>query len=61
MEKAVIVCPEGNENRSGGKTFDQQCGSNWHGRGRWLSLFNALNTKMPNTAELPAAPIAENL
>jgi hypothetical protein len=55
-----MVCPEGNENLSGGNTFDQQCGSSWHGRGRWLSLFNTLNTKTPKTAAAPAAPIAEN-
>lgn len=53
--------PEGNENRSGGSTFDQQCGSIWHGRGRWLSLFNALNTKIPMIEAHPAAPTAENL
>src|SRR5579863_7962613 len=58
MEKAVIVWPEGNENLSGGKTFAQQCGSYWQGRGRWLRCFNPLKTKMPMTAALPAAPTA---
>src|SRR5580698_3646005 len=60
MENAVMVWPDGNENRSGGRTFDQQCGSNWQGRCRWLSLFNALNTKIPKKAANAAAPIAEN-
>src|SRR5258708_35284101 len=59
MENAVIVWPDGNENLSGGSTFDQQCGSIWQGLGRWLSLFSALNTKMPRTAADPAAPMAE--
>src|SRR5207245_11589053 len=57
-ENAVIVWPEGNENLSGGSTFDQQCGSIWQGLGRWLSLFSALKTKMPRTAAEPAAPMA---
>ncbi|MGB8662228.1 MAG: hypothetical protein WCD34_17490, partial [Candidatus Acidiferrum sp.] len=60
-ENAVIVWPEGNENRSGGNTFDQQCGSNWQGRGRWLSFFNPLKTIIPMIAAHPAAPSAENL
>src|SRR5882724_6739504 len=59
MENAVIVCPDGNENLSGGSTFDQQCGSIWHGLGRWLNLFSPLNTKIPKTAADPAAPMAE--
>src|SRR5216684_2312646 len=59
MENAVIVWPDGNENLSGGSTFDQQCGSIWQGLGRWLNLFSALNTKIPRTAADPAAPIAE--
>src|SRR3979411_1675020 len=59
MDNAVIVSPDGNENLSGGNTFDQQCGSIWQGLGRWLSLFRALNTKMPKTAADPAAPMAE--
>src|SRR6266446_9987258 len=59
MENAVIVWPDGNENMSGGNTFDQQCGSIWQGRGRWLNLFSALNTKIPRTAADPAAPTAE--
>src|SRR6266853_6980958 len=59
MENAVIVCPEGNENLSGGSTFDQQCGSIWQGRGLWLSFLRALKTKMPKTAADPAAPMAE--
>jgi hypothetical protein len=43
-----MVWPEGKENLSGGKTFDQQCGSSWQGRWRWLNLFNSLNTPTPN-------------
>src|SRR5256886_4464044 len=60
MENAVIVWPEGNENLSGGSTFDQQCGSIWQGLGRWLSRFSALKTKMPTTAADPAAPMPKN-
>jgi hypothetical protein len=59
MENAVIVWPDGNENLSGGKTLDQQCGSIWQGRRRWLSLFSALKTKIPATAAVPAAQTAE--
>src|SRR5436853_3456768 len=59
MENAVIVWPEGNENLSGGSTFDRQCGSIWQGLGRRLSLCRALNTKMPKTAADPAAPMAD--
>src|SRR5258707_24399 len=59
MENAVIVWPDGNENRSGGSTFDQQCGPIWQGLGRWLSLFKILKTRMPKTAAHPAAPMAE--
>jgi hypothetical protein len=60
MENAVIVCPEGNENLSGGKTFDQQCGSNWHGLTRWLKCLRALKISTPTSAAEPAAPIAAN-
>jgi len=59
MENAVIVWPEGKENWSGGRILDQQCGSSWHGRGRWLSFFSTLNTKIPKTAADPAAPSAK--
>src|SRR5262249_54521541 len=45
-----MVWPEGKENLSGGRTLDQQCGSIWQGRGRWLRRFSALKTKMPTTA-----------
>src|ERR1700730_9591848 len=58
MENAVMVCPEGNENLSRGKTFDQQCGSNWHGRTRWLRCFKALKISTPTSAAKPAAPTA---
>src|ERR1700720_1466215 len=58
MENAVMVCPEGKENLSGGKTFDQQCGSNWHGRMRWLRCLSALKISTPIRAAEPAAPTA---
>src|SRR5258708_6127463 len=61
MENAVIVWPEGNENLSGGRTFDQQCGSNWQGRLRWLNLFNSLNTPTPTVAAIAAALTAAYL
>src|SRR5258707_15783768 len=61
MENAVIVWTDGNENLSGGSTFDQQCGSIWQGLGRWLNLFSALKTKMPRTAAKLAARSATNL
>src|SRR5579864_2422695 len=60
MEKAVMVWPEGKENLSGGSTFDQQCGSIWQGRGRWLNSFSALNRKIPSIAAAPAEATAEN-
>src|SRR6266702_4466182 len=50
MEKAVIVWPEGNENWSGGSTRDQQWGSRWQGRWRWLIFFNPLKTTTPASA-----------
>jgi len=46
---------------AGGSTFDQQCGSIWHGRGRWLIRFKILNTPTPTRAAPPAAPTAANL
>jgi hypothetical protein len=55
-----MVCPDGNENLSGGKTFDQQCGSNWQGRDRALNLLMILNTKTPLTPAAPAASTAAN-
>jgi len=45
-----MVCPDGKENLSGGKTFDQQCGSIWQGRCRWLNRFNNLKTATPKSA-----------
>src|SRR5215472_7590700 len=60
MENALMVWPEGKENLSGGSTFDQQCGSIWQGRARWLKCFSALNTKIPKTAAAPAALTAAN-
>src|SRR6476619_5873255 len=56
-----MVWPEGNENLSGGNTFDQQCGSNWQGRFLWLRRFRILNTATPAKAALPAALTAANL
>src|SRR5882762_5062629 len=50
-----MVCPEGKENLSGGSTRDQQCGSNWQGRGRWLNRFSSLNTMTPKIAAGSAA------
>lgn len=41
--KAVIECPEGNENRSGGMRSAQQWGSMWHGRVRPTALFRITN------------------
>ena len=58
MANAVIVWPEGKENWSGGSTRDQQCGSRWQGRWRWLIFFSALNTKTPAMAAEPAAQTA---
>src|SRR5258706_12555540 len=54
-----MVWPEGKENLSGGRTLDQQCGSIWQGRGRWLRRLSALKTMTPTmaarAAELTAA------
>src|ERR1700720_2447612 len=58
MENAVMVCPEGKENLSGGKTFDQQCGSNWHGRMRWVRCLSAFKISTPKKAADPPAPTA---
>src|ERR1700682_805775 len=59
IENAVMVWPDGKENLSGGKTWDQQCGSSWQGRGSWLSILRILKTKILAMAATPAAPTAE--
>jgi hypothetical protein len=46
---------------SGGNTFDQQCGSNWQGRCRWLNFFSSLKTPTPTVAANVAALTAANL
>ena len=56
-----MVWPDGKENLSGGRTFDQQCGSIWHGRCLWLRLFRILKTATPAKAALAAALTAANL
>jgi len=56
-----MVWPDGKENLSGGRTFDQQCGSSWHGRCLWLRLFRILKTATPAKAALAAALTAANL
>jgi hypothetical protein len=41
--------------------LDQQCGSSWQGRCRWLRAFNALNTATPANAAVAEALTAANL
>src|ERR1700733_5540087 len=53
-----MVCPDGNENWSGGSKVAQQCGSIWQGRLRPEIFFTDLNTPTPTNAAEPAEAIA---
>src|SRR5581483_5642532 len=53
-----MVCPEGNENWSGGSRLAQQCGSISHGRLRPDSFFNKIKMPTPARAAEPAAAMA---
>src|SRR5690348_8067489 len=55
---AVIECPEGNENWSGGSSVAQQCGSISQGRFRPDSFLSDLNTPTPTSAAEPAEATA---
>src|ERR1700693_1032949 len=44
MAKALIAWPEGKENWSGGRIFDQQCDSRWQGRFLLLVFLIKLNS-----------------
>ena len=55
---AVIVCPLGNENRSGGNNVAHACGAIAHGRGRFASFFNTTNSPTPTAPAAVAAPTA---
>src|SRR5215467_2249198 len=43
MANALMECPEGNENWSGGRILAQQCASSWHGRFRLLIFLRKRN------------------
>ncbi len=60
IANAVIECPEGNENWSGGKIVAQQCGSSWHGRFRRLARLTNMKIDVPSAAASDAAPTAAN-
>src|SRR6267154_102450 len=51
IANALIEWPEGKENWSGGRTFDQQCASSWQGRLRLLAFL----TKRNNTTVAASA------
>src|ERR1700692_4124576 len=59
--KAVIECPEGNENWSGGSSVAQQCGSRVHGRRRPTAFFTTVNSRMPIAAAIAEARNAASL
>src|SRR6266403_553923 len=56
MENAVIVWPDGNENLSGGSTFDQQCGSIWQGRPRSPDGGKTLRSPISKQHQTQAVP-----
>src|ERR1700722_3665503 len=59
IANALIACPEGKENWSGGRTFDQQCTSSWQGRLRLLAFFmNRNSATVAASAEALAAKAA---
>ncbi len=58
---AVIECPEGNENSSGGVISDQQCGSISQGRRRLLIRFTPRKSSTPSPAAIPVESSARNL
>src|ERR1700747_2943708 len=52
IANALMAWPEGKENWSGGRIFDQQCDSRWHGRFLLLAfLRSGNNTRVAATAE----------
>src|SRR5579862_3281508 len=56
MAKALMACPEGKENWSGGSTFAQQCDSSWQGRFLLLAfLIKRNNTTVAASADALAA------
>jgi hypothetical protein len=56
MANALIACPEGKENWSGGRTLAQQCDSSWHGRFLLLAFFSKRNkTTVAASADALAA------
>src|ERR1035441_10098345 len=55
---AVMVWPEGKENRSGGSRVAQQCGSKVQGRRRPVAFFKVRKMAMPEAAARAAAPTA---
>ena len=56
---AVIVCPEGKENWSGGSSVDQQCGSIAQGLLRPAARFNTRKSAMPVAAARADCPTAD--
>src|ERR1019366_996548 len=58
--KAVMVWPDGNENRSGCSSVAQQCGSSAQGRLRPVAFFRLRKAAIPTPAASAAAPIAAN-
>src|SRR5579863_6409624 len=60
MANALMACPDGKENWSGGRTFAQQCASSWHGRFRLLAFFMNRNSATVAASADAAAPKAAN-
>src|ERR1700685_1917555 len=62
MANALIACPDGNENWSGGRIFAQQCDSRWHGRFRLLAfLMNRNRITVAASAEALAADATKRI
>src|SRR5579864_9141182 len=60
MANALMACPEGKENWSGGSTLDQQCSSRWHGRLRLLAFFTMRKSTIVAVTATALAPNALN-
>src|SRR5687768_13036885 len=58
IANAVIECPDGNENWSGGNRLAQQCGSRAHARLRPAVRLRIRNTATPSPTDMAAAAIA---
>src|SRR5579863_10082332 len=62
MAKALMAWPEGNENWSGGRIFDQQWDSNWQGRFLLLAFLMKRNrTTVAASAEALAAKATKRM